>query len=166
MANVTENRVNTTIPVATFSALKTQIKSMGTSMPFLVTLSDAQRKSYFSLDVSNKVFVEEALDELVNNGAMMPAVVDASFIKNDLELFEQLDTLESMLTNMLNLVIDTKRTAAHEAYTNALMVYKLFGLFSASAVPEAKQSYDRLSRRFEQTARDSSEETPIVPPAE
>ena len=166
MANVTENRVNTTIDDATFGALKTQIKSIGAAMPFLVTLSDAQRKSYFSLDVSNKVFVEEALDELMNNGAMMPGVVDASFIKNDLALFEQLDTLESMLTNLLNLVSDTKRTAANEAYTNALMVYKLFGLFADSAVPEARQSYDRLSRRFEQSGRESTEATPIVPPAE
>lgn len=165
MANVTENRVNTVIDDVTMDALKRGTQSLLDNMPFLVALTDEERLSLSGLDISNKVFVEEAFDYLSSNPGIMPPAVNAANLKNDLELYNQLDTVESWLQNVLNQVSDTKRLAAHEAYSSSLMIYKLLSVFSQTGVPGAQQGYERLSRRFAQSGR-STPTDKLVPNTE
>lgn len=149
MGNIDTNTINTTITVADRTTIQTAVDTIRTTLdPYLRTLTDEERERFLSLDVNNKVFVEEAIDEVSNNGAILPPAINVTFLQNDLDLFNQLDSLESILQNMLNRVRDTKRRAGHEAYAMGLATYTIYKALAASGVDEARGSADRLGQRF------------------
>ena len=117
---------------------------------YLQTLTDAQRTSLHSLNVDNKVFVDEALSEVTNNGGILPDAVNAAELRKDVEFFEQLDDLISNLDNMRNQLSDTRRLAGHEAYSMSLTAYTLYKALATAGIPGAQQSADRLGERFTQ----------------
>ncbi|MGE0638370.1 MAG: hypothetical protein AB7G44_09645 [Bacteroidia bacterium] len=151
MANITDNLLNTSIPAAGLAAVQTGITGIATVLdPITHTLIDEQRESLLSLNVDNKVFVEEALVEITTNGAILPSAVNAAFLANDLLFFNQLSGIETQLENLLIRIKDTKRLAGHEAYAMALTIYTLYKALAAAGVPGAQQSADKLGERFNQ----------------
>lgn len=151
MANITSNLLNTTIPVIDLGTVQTSLAGISTTLGgVLRALTDDERASLFSLDENNKVFVEEALNEITTNGALLPSAVSATFLASDLELFNQLDGLESQVENLLTRIKDTKRLAGHESYAMSLTIYTLYKSLAAVGVAGAQQSADRLGERFQQ----------------
>lgn len=149
MANISTNLLDIVLSPADTVAIQTAITTIDTTLdPVEHTLTDEERASLLSLDVSNKVFAEEALEEAVNNGSMLPAAVNTTFLKNDLALYDQLAGIESQLENVLRKVKDAKRVAGHEAYAMALTIYTLYRSLAAVGVAGAQQSADRLGERF------------------
>ena len=148
MANITENRINTTISVADMATIMAAIGTLQAKLGFTLALTDEERTSLFGLDVNNKVFVDEALDEMTNNGAILPPFLNTAQLSNDIKLFEQLDSLESILKTLLARVADTKRVAGHEAYAVSLTAYNMYAMASAAAIPNAREAYERLKSRF------------------
>jgi hypothetical protein len=149
MANISTNLLDIVLSPADTVAIQTAITTIDTTLdPVEHTLTDEERASLLSLDVSNKVFAEEALEEAVNNGSMLPAAVNTTFLKNDLGLYDQLAVIESQLENVLRKVKDAKRVAGHEAYAMALTIYTLYRSLAAVGVAGAQQSADRLGERF------------------
>jgi len=161
MANITTNLLNTTIPAADLGITQTAITTIVTTLdPILRALTDEERASLLSLDVNNKVFVEEAMQEMTINGALLPSAVSATFLGNDLMLFNQLDGLESMVENLLLRIKDTKRLAGHEAFAMALTVYTLYKALAAAGVEAAQQSANRLGERFQNNGGTGAQPTP------
>lgn len=159
MANITENRINQTLTAADLHDISTAISTIQSKLPFLLALTEEERGALLGLDVSNKVFADEALEEITHNGSMMPPFINVTNLQNDLILFEQLSTLESTLSNLLLNISDTKRVAGHEAYAVALTAYNLYSMASGAGILGAKQSYDRLKVRFAGQGR-TSQPTP------
>jgi hypothetical protein len=155
MANITDNRINQTISPADLTAINAAIANLNASLSFLQALTDEERVALLGLDVNNKVFVDEALDEMTNNGAILPAFISTGNLKNDVTLFEQLDSIESELLNLVSRISDTKRIAGHEAYAISLTAYNMYAMASNAGIPGAKQSYDRLKVRFAGQGRTS-----------
>ena len=154
MANITTNLVNTTLTAADAAAIQGGIAAVDTGLASVEQgVTPDERVSYFSLDESNKVFAEEALQEATVNGSMLPSAVNVGFLGNDLTLFNQLDGIESQLEGLLRKVRDSKRVAAHEAYAMALTIYTLYRSLAAVGVPGAQQSADRLGERFAQQSQ-------------
>ena len=156
MANITENRINQTIAAADLATIQSAIATLNSNLSFLQALTDEERAALFGLDVNNKVFVDETLDEMTNNGAILPAFINVSNLKQDIMLFEQLDSLESELLNLVARISDTKRLAGHEAYAMALTAYNMYNMANSAGIPGAKQSYDRLKARFAGQGRTSN----------
>ena len=151
MANISNNLSNTTIPATGMVVVQGGLTAISTELdPILQTLTDEQRESLLSLNVDNKVFVEEALEEITSNGAILPSAVNATFLANDLAFFNQLNGLEGQLENLLQRIRDTKRVAGHEAYAMALTIYTLYKALAASGVAGAQASADKLGERFAQ----------------
>ena len=151
MANISTNLLDVILSPAEQGTIQTAITTIDTTLdPVEHTLTDEERSSLLSLDVSNKVFAEQALEEAVNNGSMLPTAVNTTFLKNDLQLYDQLDGIESQLENVLRKVKDAKRVAGHEAYAMSLTIYTLFRSLAAVGVAGAQQSADRLGERFAQ----------------
>lgn len=151
MANISTNLLNATLPVGDVTTINAAVTTIDTTLdPVERTLTDEERASFLALDVSNKVFAEEALQELTANGSMMPPSLSPTFLSNDLQLFDQLDVIESNLENVLRKVKDAKRVAGHEAYAMALTIYSLYRSLAAVGVAGAQQSADRLGQRFVQ----------------
>ncbi|KAA5532405.1 hypothetical protein F0919_16575 [Taibaiella lutea] len=151
MANVMQNRINAVLEVDQMQAIKDCINSLIELLPEAgnLTLTDDEKGQLASLDVDNKVFVEDVINECANNGAgIIPAVINPEFIKSDLRLFEQTDELHSMLTKALEVLENLRRIAASEAYGLSNVVYKIFAVAAASGIPNAQSSYEKLRARY------------------
>lgn len=152
MANISTNLLNVVLSATEQATVQTAITSIDTTIdPVEQTLTDEERVSYLSLDVNNKVFAEEALQEATSNGSMLPSAISTTFLSNDLTLFNQMDEIESQLENVLRKVKDAKRVAGHEAYAMALTIYTIYRSLAAVGVAGAQQSADRLGERFIQS---------------
>src|SRR6478736_4526599 len=93
MSNITNNRVNVIATSTQLTAVKSAFQTILTNMPFLISLKADERKSITAIDVSNKAFVEDAINAGVNNPIMVPALISMPSVQNDLILFEQLDEI-------------------------------------------------------------------------
>ena len=149
MSNLTENRLNTVLSAAQITDINTAIAGIISTLP-TGSLTDAQRDSFKAIDVANKIFVEDTISELeTGNSDIIPAYIKAEYIKNDKQLFEQLDNIEISLLNVLQIITDLKRIAGDEAYSMSLAVYKIYAAANAAGIPGAKQAYEHLKARFE-----------------
>lgn len=158
MANISTNLLNAVLTATEQTAVQAAITTIGTTLaPVQHPLTDEERASYLALDVNNKVFSEDALEEATVNGAMLPTAVNVTHLSNDLELYDQLDGIESQMENELRKVKDAKRVVGHEAYAMALTIYTLFRSLAAVGVPGAQQSADRLAARFAQNGGGGSQ---------
>lgn len=149
MSNLTENRIDTVLTDVQIQKITDGVSQIENELP-AGTLSDEQRLSLKSIDVNNKVFVEDTLLELKAGASdIMPGFIKPESIQNDLRLYEQLDQVESQLQNLLQRVSDLKRLAGDEAYSMSLAVYKIYTAASTAGIPGAKKAYDKLKSRFD-----------------
>jgi len=148
MGNITENKLNLVITDADLAAISTNIAAINSKLP-TGSLTDEQRMNLKSINVDNKIFVEDAITEMKVNGAgIMPAFLNATHLQNDITLYDQLDTIESGINTLLQRVADLKRIAGDEAYTGGLTVYRIFESANSAGLNQAKQPYEKLRVRF------------------
>ena len=149
MSNLTENKLNTVIAAADITAINTSIAAIASKLP-AGSLTDDQRLSLKSIDVANKVFVEDVITEIGVSGAgIIPAFINPTSIQNDLTLFTQLDGIEASLLNLLQKISDLKRLSGDEGYSMALSAYKIFDAANQAGISGSKQAYDKLKIRFD-----------------
>ena len=162
MSNLTDNKLNTVIAAADLATITTSITTIVSKLP-AVTLSEDQRLSYKAMDVANKIFVEDVINELwISGTGIMPPFITPTIIQNDLTLFNQLDSVEASLLNVLQKISDLKRIASDEALSMANAAYKIYDAANVSGISGAKQAYDKLKTRYTQQSmgRPPIEETP------
>jgi hypothetical protein len=148
MANLTNNRLNATATAAQIAAVKTALQTISTNLPFLIGLTVEERSTLPAIDVNNKVFTEDAINAGINNSAMLPAFLSVSSMQTDMMVFDQLDELIFVMKQILEKLEDTQLLAGSEAYTTALMLYKLFGAAADSGIPGADAIVTQLRARF------------------
>ena len=149
MGNLTENRIDTVLTDVEINEIKHSISNIGNQLPE-GSLTDDERSNYKSIDVSNKIFVEDVINEIeISGDGIIPAFIKPEYIKNDFTLFEQLDAIESNMINMLRRVSDLKRIAGSEAYDYSLAVYRIYESANLAGITGAKESYDKLKARFD-----------------
>jgi hypothetical protein len=151
MANVMQNRINAVLSFEEMQETKDCINKLIQLLPESgkLTLTDDEKGGLASLDVDNKVFVEDAINECNNNGkGIIPDIINPDNIANDLLLFEQMDELHSMLNKAKECLENVRRIAASEAYGVSGAVYKLFAVAAASGIPNAQSSYEKLKARY------------------
>lgn len=148
MSNITENRINVTLSTADITSINTSIAAIAGKLPN-ISLDENQRSQMLSMDVDNKIFAEDCMNEVTISGAgIIPAFINPAFLQNDLALYEQLDAIEASIENVLQKVKDVKRLAADEAMTVSNAIYKTFEMANLAGVLGAKQAYDKLSARY------------------
>lgn len=145
---LTSNRLSITLTPAAITAIKAAIATVDTQLPFLLGLTNAERKALPKIDVNNKVFVEDALTAINNNGGILPTYINAVEIGKDLELFEQLDELVQLVGQLYDKLKDTQMLAGSEAYVSSLVAYKLFASAADAGLPGAESIYNQLKQRF------------------
>ena len=148
MGNITENKIDSTLTVVQMTTIVTAVNSIAAIIPE-ATLTEQQRSTKLSMDVDNKVFVEDAITEVGISGAgIIPPFIVIAGVKNDLTVFEQLDEIDAMVDNLSQKIKDAKRTVADEAMTAANAIYKLYEMAALVGIPGAQQGYDKLKARY------------------
>ena len=165
MSNLSENRLDLVLDPADMQAMQDNINQFIDLIPSGTSLTDEQRSSYLSINVANKVFSEDVLAESYTLGPnILPAYVNLDALKNDLEVFKQLDNLENLLNNALQRLQDAKRVAGHEAYSQSTVIYNAIKMASDAGIPNAKAAYTKLKVRFEAQSGNNGRTTVEVPP--
>ena len=148
MANLTNNRLDVTATELQIAAVKDALQTIATNLPFLIGLTIEERETLSAIDVENKVFTEDAITAGVNNAQMLPSFISVASMQTDMLLFNQLDELLLLMKQSIEKLEDTHLLAGSEAYTTALMLYKLFGTAAESGVPGADAIVAQLRERF------------------
>ena len=159
MANLTNNRLNIVATEAQITAAKNSLVQFDAQFPFLIGLTVEEKTTLPAINVDNKIFTEDAINAAVNNMDMLPGYLSVSGVQTDMQLFNQLDELVPMVRKQLEKLEDTRFLAGSEAYSTALMIYKLFGAAAESGIPGADAIVAQLRERFT-----SNGNTPNNPP--
>lgn len=159
MANLTNNRLNIVATEAQITAAKNSLVQFDAQFPFLIGLTVEEKTTLPAINVDNKIFTEDAINAAVNNMDMLPGYLSVIGVQTDMKLFNQLDELVPMVRKQLEKLEDTRFLAGSEAYTTALMIYKLFGAAAESGIPGADAIVAQLRERFT-----SNGNTPNNPP--
>ena len=153
MSNLNPNRLNLIYLAADMTMMKTNANATIAKIPSGATLTDEERASGRDINVDNKIFVDNTLNELLSNGAaIMPAWFNIPNLANDVTFFDQSEELISLYQNIILRLKDAQRIAGREALVNALKAYEQYKSAADGGVAGAQASYDSLKVRFEKSA--------------
>lgn len=159
MANLTNNRISAEVTVAAEQQVKDGIQMIQNALPFLIGLTTAERMNLPKISVSNKVFTEDAINLAVNNGELLPSFIKTDEMSKDINLYHKLDVIAAQLQQLLEKVNDTQMLAGSEAYSAALVVYKVLEAASEAGIEGTKSAYEQLKQRFTQSTSTTTPST-------
>ncbi|WP_299897186.1 hypothetical protein [uncultured Aquimarina sp.] len=148
MSNVLNNRLSVTVDPAVITEVKNRIEEINTLLPFLTGLTKEERRTLPKINRSNKIFVEDTLDSMRQNGNILPNFISVDEVEKDYDLYNELKVLALELAQLTEKVNDTHILAGSEAYTTSLLAYKMFGVAANSGVAGAEALHNRLKERF------------------
>lgn len=161
MSNLNPNRLNFTYPAADVALIKSNATSTISKIPVGATLTEKERNGGGDINVDNKIFVDDTVNELNSNGAsIMPAWFSIANVVNDLTFFDQSEELITIHENIILRLRDAQRIAGREGLTNCLKAYELYASAANAGVAGAQASYDKLKVRFEKNASASKKQNP------
>ena len=148
-----QNRINVSLDEESQQIILQKLNEVKGLLPFLIKLSDKERKSLQMMDDGRKPFAEKALDyggriEDVNPGGIL---LEAAAV--DMALNTSLRTVESELAQLYEGVRDTRMLAGAEVYEVARFVYMKAKMAEKMGVPGLKTVVDDLASLFKQTAQ-------------
>ena len=148
MSNTNQNLLNQTLAALSVTEIMEALNTAAAAFPD-ATLTDEQRRTLNAISVDNKIFAEEVLDEMnTNPNAAVNATYNLEFLTNDLQLFDQVESIKSRMRDMMQRLDDVTRLAGHEGYGMATGAYGMLEVLARTGVPGAQASYDRLKARF------------------
>ena len=161
MSNVLSNRLSVQLTDADLNTIQQQIQSIAALLPFLIGLTPRERETLPKIDVSNKAFVEDAINALKTENIPLPNGIGVNEVQIDLVLYGQLDRLELQFVELLTKIRHTKILAGSEAYASALFIYRLVEAYHLAGVPGYTALYNQLRKRFiGQGSTDNTTTTP------
>jgi len=125
-----------------------EIMNAKTGMPYLIKLSDDDRKSLPKMDDGCKQFVLKSFELADKNEALDPG---SNLLKSgpiDMDLYSFLANVETQLKELLEMVKDTKQVAGSEAYEIARFIYMKAKMNVKLNIPGSQAIVDDLSKLF------------------
>lgn len=144
------NLVDVNLTTETKDSVLQAISATKATMPFLIKLSDDDRRSLQMVDDGRKPFVEKSIDIASRNPSLDPGSGLLEVAPNDVNLYSFLSTVENELKQLLEMVRDTKQVAGSEAYDVARFVYMKAKMNVKMGIPGSQAIVDELSKLFKQ----------------
>jgi hypothetical protein len=163
MTNILSNRVSATLNAEQIAAVKAALLKVRETLPFMVGLTVEERQALPKINIVNRGFTEDAISAIDNNPGYFPSYLSVEELQKDLRLFDQLDELVQMATQVCEQLSDTQMLAGSEAYVNALVGYKMVGAAASGGVPGAKTVYEKLKQRFEGQGNSTTVPADVTP---
>jgi hypothetical protein len=149
--NENNNRVQRCISAAEFATITGLINDLERLLlPYTVGLTPDERKALPKINVDNRMFIQDALNEmkLPSSANIMPAFFKSLDVEVDLTMFDQCENLAARLTSLAGKVDNTRLLSGSEAFTSGLTFKKLADAAEAAGVPGADQTARKLRERF------------------
>ncbi len=146
-----ENRIDVTLSDESKNQVLQSVSSLRTQMPFLIKISESERKSLQQMDDGRKPFTEKAHDLATRNAAINPGDALLVAAEHDLNLFSGLSVIENELLQLLEMVRDTKQLAGAEAYEVARFIYMKAKMALKMKEPGMQAIVDELGKLYKQS---------------
>lgn len=153
-----ENRIDAELTPEVKAQIISKVKEIKTLLPFLIKLSDSERKSLQMMDDGRKPFTEKAFESADANDAINPGPELIANGEKDLDLSSGLYSIEIELMQLAEAIRDTRQLAGAEAYEVARFVYMKAKMADKMNVPGIKTIVQELSKLFKQTSSDDKKE--------
>ena len=121
-------------------------------MPFLINLTDADKKKIIKMKDKNLPFVLKAFQAAQQNPAILTVNFDMDGYTKDVNLTTALTETIAPLKQLVEKMEDTLTIAGSEAMTTSLDVYELVKS-SIKKTPGMKTVADELSERFKKGSK-------------
>ena len=142
--------ITATVAPADVTAIKAAIATIQQKLPFLITLTDAERKSLPKAGSNSLSFVEHAQTAADNNPTILPGSFNAANFDSHVDLFATLTDINTSIAQLASSVDDTRMAVGSEAMNEARQVYE-YVKSAAKTTPGLKPVADQLGERFQHT---------------
>jgi hypothetical protein len=131
-------------------AVKDAINAIETNLPFLISLTDAERKTLFKAGPKRLAFVQNALTATQDNPDILPKSFDAAEFESDVDLFTALTEINTRIAQLASKVDDTRMAVGGETMSEASDVYN-YVKAAVKKTPGLKPVADQLGKLFQQS---------------
>ncbi len=145
-----ENKTDVTLTPENREIIFQAIKDLRAGMPFLIKLSEDERKSSQKMDDGCKLFVQKSFEIAGNNEGIDPGSGLLKRAPNDFDLYMFLSSVENQLLQLLEMVADTKLMAGSEAYDIARFIYLKAKMNVKLNIPGSQAVVDELGKLLKQ----------------
>jgi hypothetical protein len=142
------NLISTTLSTQDLADIKAHLAGIQAKLPFLLGLSDEERKTMLKVQSANKGFITDVLKVGPNIIDDLPKRIDLQEIAKDNLLHDQLDEIRVIAEDLLGRIADTQVVAGNEAMGGALDVFNCNKVNVRQNVPGSQQADDEMGRRF------------------
>ena len=145
-----QNRIDVSVNPAIVKEIVHSIKQISAKLPFLLSLSDTEKTGMLGINVSNKQWTEDAINEMKDDPSILPEYMHNAigYTEHDMQLYSDLDKIIIPILDLVGKLSDTQFLAGAEAYNVALIYYNLLPVAIKVGVPGAQDKYNRLKVRF------------------
>jgi hypothetical protein len=148
MSNLQNNRLSAALAPEAAAEIRQMVRQIEQKLPFLLGLTPEERKALPKINRSNKLFVDETLQACADNGNFLPPYLDVAEMRRDYELYRALGEVLQPLAQLYEKLRDTQILAGSEAFSTALMAYRMLQMAARSGMPGLDTVVSRLSERF------------------
>lgn len=143
-----KNLVSAEITAANLAEVKVSIAKIRSKLPFLISLTDEERKGGMKLGDKTLPFVEKTVDYSASHPQFVANFVDTAEWKKDYKLFRDLTGILAELSPLFQDIVDTTTEVGIEALSPSLTYYSSVKEGAKKNVPGAKDIANDLSIRF------------------
>jgi hypothetical protein len=144
----TKNLVSAALTDADKTAIKQAIQTASEKMPFLISLTDEQRRGGLKLGDKTVGFVDKVMSYSQTNPSLVPSYLDTAEFTKDYQLTKDLLDVLRILRPLMQNIEDTSTEAGVEALAAAMVFYNAVKGAAKQGVPGAKAIYEDLQKRF------------------
>ncbi|MFL5729759.1 MAG: hypothetical protein ACJ75J_09770 [Cytophagaceae bacterium] len=153
--------VSYVMPQADIDAVKAAIATINSKMPFLITLSEDEKKTLFKMGPKSVDFVQDCLTAVQGFPGILPANFNTVEFTKDGTLVKSLVDIGMQLDSLSEKVNDTLMAVGSEAMASSLQVYSYVRV-GADHTPGLKSVEEKMNARFKRHPRKKSSETTPV----
>lgn len=155
---MTYSNISATIAVADLTAIRTSLDAVNAKLPFLITLTNDERKRLVKMGDKSISFVQQCLQVTKDNSTLMPAGFSVTEFDKDVKLATDLLAVLTQIRQLAEKVDDTLLAVGSEAMNESLQVYGQVKLAMRRS-PGLKVVAEQLGERYKKMKSGNNKET-------
>ena len=146
------NNIDATLSDADLQAVRTAFADIISKLPFLVNLTNIERRRIHKTGPDSLSFVQNALATAEVNTTILPPSFDTGGFARDVELFKTLTDLQTVARQLASQIDDTRLAVGGEAMEAATQTYK-YVQTASKTTPGLRPVAELLGERFQRATK-------------
>ncbi len=143
-----KNLISASLSPADIGEIKQALQTISNKLPFLISLTDEQRKGGMILGDKSVGFVDKVQNYINTNPTLVPAYLDTAEFSKDYQLTKNLMEILRIIRPLVQNMEDTSTEAGMEAFGAAMVFYNAVKVAAKQGVQGAQVIYEDLQKRF------------------